>query len=188
MVLLMISVGLAEDEIGGRPALKVRAEELIIARCSICHSDDLVRQQRVDRPHWEATVSKMRRWGAELTDDEAALLIDYLANRYHEGTPDRLIEDVPGGEPLRAGGVGLEGRPVGVARRGDVVFAQNCQACHGANGTGGVGPRLSRNPFLMDEERFWETVEQGRGAMPAWKAALAPQEIADVWEWLKRLE
>ncbi len=183
--LMMISLGRAENRDGASRVTNARAEGLIIARCSVCHSPDLIRQQRVDRSHWAATVEKMRHWGAELADEEATLLTDYLSARYHQGAPDDLAEEVPDGVPLRAEEETTGGRPSGVARRGDGIFAQNCQACHGAKGTGGAGPTLSRNPILMDEERFWETVEQGRGAMPAWKAALAPQEIADVWEWLK---
>jgi mono/diheme cytochrome c family protein len=51
-----------------------------------------------------------------------------------------------------------------------------------------MGPKLSKNPILTDESRFWGTVRKGRGAMPAWSAMLDAQEIADIQAWLKTLE
>jgi cytochrome c oxidase cbb3-type subunit 3 len=71
-------------------ALALRAEGLIIARCSVCHSADLIRQQRLPRARWEATVEKMEHWGAEISNDEADLLVRYLSARYHPDAPDQL--------------------------------------------------------------------------------------------------
>jgi mono/diheme cytochrome c family protein len=51
-----------------------------------------------------------------------------------------------------------------------------------------MGPTLAKNPILIDERRFWDTVRQGRGAMPAWGSMLTAQEIADIQAWLKTLE
>jgi mono/diheme cytochrome c family protein len=51
-----------------------------------------------------------------------------------------------------------------------------------------MGPKLAKNPILTDERRFWATVRQGRGAMPAWSAMLNAQEIADIQAWLNTLE
>jgi mono/diheme cytochrome c family protein len=51
-----------------------------------------------------------------------------------------------------------------------------------------MGPKLAQNPILIDESRFWGTVQQGRGAMPAWSSMLTAQEIADIQAWLKTLE
>src|SRR5574341_2443135 len=52
-------------------ALAHRAEGLILARCSVCHSADLIAQQRLPRARWEATVEKMKHWGAEISNEEA---------------------------------------------------------------------------------------------------------------------
>ena len=59
-------------------ALAPRAERLVVARCSVCHSADLITQQRLPRLRWEATVEKMKQWGAEISQDEADLLVRYL--------------------------------------------------------------------------------------------------------------
>lgn len=167
-----------------------QAEALLIARCAVCHSTDLIVQQRLARPAWEATVAKMRHWGAELSEEEAGLLVEYLAGRYHATAPDHLPDEQHEAIPFRFeedGQMMAEHLP-GNAKRGAGLFAVNCQACHGAKAAGGAGPKLAGNPILGEDERFWDTVVHGRGAMPAWGTALKPQEIADIQAWLRALD
>jgi cytochrome c oxidase cbb3-type subunit 3 len=167
-------------------ALAPRAEGLILARCSVCHSADLISQQRLPRGRWEATVEKMKHWGAEISADEADLLVRYLSARYHPGAPDRLppLDQEQGKtEPLVQEPVS-SGPVVGVANRGAGIFAHNCQACHGAGAMGGMGPKLAKNPILKHEDLFWDTVLHGRGPMPAWGSVLSQQDIADLHAWL----
>jgi cytochrome c oxidase cbb3-type subunit 3 len=169
-------------------ALAPRAESLIVARCTVCHSDDLIAQQRLPRERWEATVDKMRHWGAQISEDESNLLVRYLSARYHPGAPERLapIELGPA-EPLNQE-TPIDGPLVGVAQRGAGIFEHNCQACHGAGAMGGMGPKLAGNPILKHEDLFWETVLHGRGPMPAWGSVLSQQDIADVHAWLSAKE
>ncbi len=167
-------------------ALGPRAETLILARCSVCHTPDLVAQQRLPKDRWEATVEKMRHWGAEITEEEAGLLVRFLSARYHPGAPDLLPpldSELRKAEPL-AQEPAAAGPLVGVAARGAGIFEHNCQACHGTGASGGFGPKLAKNPILKHEDLFWETVLNGRGPMPAWGAALSHQDIADVHAWL----
>jgi len=166
--------------------LAPRAEALIIARCAVCHSQDLIVQQRLPRARWEATIEKMTRWGAEISNDEADLLMRYLSARYHSGAPDQLPtldSELRKAEPLTQEPV-TEGPLTGVATRGAGVFEHNCQACHGAGAVGGMGPKLVKNPILTHEESFRETIVHGRGSMPAWGAVLSHQDIADIYAWL----
>lgn len=163
-----------------------RAEQLILARCAVCHSEDLISQQRLSKSRWEATVEKMKHWGAEILPDETDLLVRYLSARYHPGAPDHLPpidSDVRPAESLKQ-----EAAPsstlVGDAARGGQIFEHNCQACHGIRGSGGMGPKLVNNPILKQEDRFSETVLRGRGPMPAWGSLLTQQDIADVHAWL----
>jgi len=66
------------------------ARQLIETRCVICHSADLIEQQRLDRRQWQAVVTKMRSWGAPLSDAEAEDVIRYLAQAYPpDGAPAR---------------------------------------------------------------------------------------------------
>jgi cytochrome c oxidase cbb3-type subunit 3 len=167
-------------------ALAPRAEGLIIARCSVCHSDDLIAQQRLPRARWEATVEKMKQWGAELSNEEADLLIRYLSARYHPGAPEQLPplnSELGKAEPFSQEPA-AEGPLIGVAVRGAGLFEHNCQACHGAGAMGGMAPKLAKNPVLKHEDLFWETVLHGRGPMPAWGSVLSHQEIADIHAWL----
>jgi cytochrome c oxidase cbb3-type subunit III len=167
-------------------ALAPRAEGLILARCSVCHSVDLIAQQRLPQGRWQATVEKMKHWGAEISADEADLLVRYLSARYHPGAPELLPPLNSGLEKTEL----LSQKPVadspvtGVAARGAGIFEHNCQACHGAGAMGGMGPKLAKNPVLEHEALFWETVLHGRGLMPAWGSVLSQQDVADIHAWL----
>lgn len=175
-----------DDSASVSAALAPRAEGLIIARCSVCHSPDLITQQRLPRDRWESTMEKMMHWGAELSKEEADLLTRYLAARYHPGAPDHLPpldHEFGKAEPLTQEPT-ASGPVVGVAKRGGDIFANNCQACHGTGAGGGMGPKLAKNPILKHEDLFWETVLHGRGPMPAWGSILSQQDIADVFAWL----
>jgi mono/diheme cytochrome c family protein len=175
-----------EDLAATSAALAPRAEGLILARCSVCHSADLISQQRLPRGRWEATVEKMKHWGAEISADEADLLVRYLSARYHPGAPDRLppLDQEQGKTEPLVQEPAPSGPVVGVANRGAGIFAHNCQACHGAGAMGGMGPKLAKNPILKHEDLFWDTVLHGRGPMPAWGSVLNQQEIADIHAWL----
>ncbi|GAB4255292.1 MAG: hypothetical protein Kow00122_13530 [Thermoleophilia bacterium] len=80
------------------------------------------------------------------------------------------------------------GNPALVAR-GLEVFDANCRACHGAAGSGGIGPRLKPNDFVggSPESAVRSLIENGRAgtAMPAWKGRLSPAEIDAVTALLK---
>ncbi len=169
------------------PALARKAATLILARCAVCHTTDLIAQQRLPQDRWTVTVEKMVHWGADLSPDDAALLVRYLAGRNHSGAPDQLPSfehELATMEPTRAQIATTDGPLTGVAARGAGLFAHNCQACHGEGAIGGAGPKLARNTILKNEGAFWETVLHGRGPMPAWGAVLSHQEIADIHAWL----
>ena len=184
--LAVVTAAQEEDHSAVDPVLGRRAEALILAHCSVCHTPDLISQQRLPPERWTATVEKMVHWGAELTNDEAAVLIRYLTARYHPAAPGRLPpldDDLRKAEPLSQEPV-AEGPLTGVAARGAGIFEYNCQACHGTGAMGGMGPKLAKNPILKHEDQFWETVLHGRGPMPAWGPLLSHQDIADIHAWL----
>ncbi len=60
------------------------------------------------------------------------------------------------------------------------VYAANCSACHGANGQGGVGPRLIANQSAMNEANVRSIIEYGRGTMPGFGAILSEEELAEL--------
>ncbi|OAI44161.1 hypothetical protein AYO43_02405 [Nitrospira sp. SCGC AG-212-E16] len=192
--------GLADDRTGentGKESLSSISDEqdskrLLIARCAVCHSTDLIVQQRLTLPQWIKTLNKMERWGAQVSSAEQTQLANYLVARYHPGASGSLEQtaqdflEAPVTEP--AIHPGMSEHPEGRPDHGQRLFGQNCVPCHGPAAMGGMGPKLAKNPILTDERRFWATVRQGRGAMPAWSAMLNAQEIADIQAWLKTLE
>ena len=57
--------------------------DLIVARCSSCHSVDYVQMNApvFDRTGWQKSVRKMiDTFGAPITEDDARRIVDYLAN------------------------------------------------------------------------------------------------------------
>ena len=167
-------------------ALVPQAEALILARCSVCHSPDLITQQRLSAERWQAIVEKMKHWGAEISHDEASVLVRYLSARYHPDAPNRLppLDYEAGSAEWLTQQPRSTGPLIGMARRGAGIFEHNCQSCHGPGGVGGVGPKLFDNPILEQRGLFSETVLHGRGPMPAWGSILSEQDVADIHAWL----
>lgn len=66
---------------------------------------------------------------------------------------------------------------------GAALFAENCSACHGDGGTGGLlagAPSLTDASVIygQDQTTVLATLRQGRtGVMPAWSGRLSPAEI-----------
>jgi len=64
--------------------LSVEQQGLVFinARCTICHSSDLIAQQQLDRSLWTKEVDKMIKWGAPVRPEEQKFLLDYLSAYY----------------------------------------------------------------------------------------------------------
>jgi mono/diheme cytochrome c family protein len=59
-------------------AVIARGKTLHEGKCLACHGDDLVKQQRLSKTGWTKEVEKMVRWGAEVSDEEKPVLVEYL--------------------------------------------------------------------------------------------------------------
>jgi cytochrome c oxidase cbb3-type subunit III len=90
---------------------------------------------------------------------------------------------VPGGAAVHPGVKNPAAADAASAQRGMRYFnAFNCVGCHMGNGGGGMGPALSRHPFIYGDEpaNIYLTIVQGRpNGMPAW-GSLLPNEA--VWD------
>ena len=53
--------------------------EIVMGRCVICHSLEIVAMQRQDRAGWEAIVDRMVSYGAPIPPDDKSVILDYLA-------------------------------------------------------------------------------------------------------------
>jgi len=54
--------------------------EIVASRCTGCHDTSQIASANYDRAGWTDVVSRMIGRGADLTDDEAMLLIDFLTS------------------------------------------------------------------------------------------------------------
>ncbi|TMQ30752.1 MAG: hypothetical protein E6K65_03990 [Nitrospirae bacterium] len=63
-------------------SLEQQGLAFINARCTICHSSDLITQQQLDRSLWTKELNKMIKWGAPVRPEEQKLLLDYLSAYY----------------------------------------------------------------------------------------------------------
>ena len=90
-----------------------------------------------------------------------------------------------------------QGAPVarGDAQRGGVLFAQNCQGCHGMGGRGGMAPELANPTFQQSAADGFiiTTIRHGRTAtaMPAFQNPTAPAltdaELGDLLAYIRGL-
>jgi mono/diheme cytochrome c family protein len=55
---------------------------LFESRCSTCHGLNMTEASKKDKLGWEATVERMVLAGAQLNEDQAKQVIDYLAVTY----------------------------------------------------------------------------------------------------------
>lgn len=81
------SVNSFAGESSDRSALEQRGLAFINARCTICHSSDLITQQRLDHSMWTKVVDKMIRWGAPVNPAEREFVLEYLSGSYGPQMP-----------------------------------------------------------------------------------------------------
>ena len=56
-------------------------EALLQTKCTVCHTLDQVLAEEADAVGWAAIIDEMIAKGAQVTDEEAAAIAEYLANR-----------------------------------------------------------------------------------------------------------
>ena len=83
-VLFVALVILAQAPDGAAPAFKgpagpdAVATNLVNTVCASCHTLDRVRNKMADKDAWTATVTRMKEKGADLTDQQVPLVVEYL--------------------------------------------------------------------------------------------------------------
>jgi cytochrome c5 len=61
---------------------QVDTKALFEEKCGICHSTDRPKLKKKTAAEWATTVERMRGKGASLTDEEATVIVDHLAQHY----------------------------------------------------------------------------------------------------------
>lgn len=79
----------------------------------------------------------------------------------------------------------------GELESGKAIYIQNCVACHGQKGEGGIGPNMTDDYWLHggDIKSVFKTIKYGvpEKGMIAWKAQLPPSQIHQVASYIMTL-
>ena len=89
--------------LAGKLPEDAKQTELINVRCRICHSEQYLTQQRLSEAGWTKTIAKMRKLGAQLSDEQAADLAKFAATYWNPDLPARtfpLVAPPAGALPL----------------------------------------------------------------------------------------
>ena len=72
---------------------------------------------------------------------------------------------------------------------GAQLFSANCASCHGADGGGGIGPRLAGKVMkdFPDINKQIAFVKRGKGSMPSFAGDLTDEQIRLVVEYTRTL-
>lgn len=77
--------------------------EVVNAQCRICHAIEYLTQQRLGEAGWKKTIDKMRKFGANLTDEQASGIVAYAARYWNPDLPQRtwtLVAPPAGALPI----------------------------------------------------------------------------------------
>ena len=110
-ILMFIAlVILAQAPDGGAPAFKgpagpdAVAANLVNNACAACHSLDRVKNKMADKDGWTTTVARMKEKGADLTDEQVPVVVEYLTRA--ASTLPVAAADAKGGKGGGKGGKG----------------------------------------------------------------------------------
>ena len=110
--LFVALVILAQAPDGAAPAFKgpagpdAVATNLVTTVCASCHTLDRVKNKVADKDGWTATVTRMQEKGADLTDAQVPVVVEFLARA--AGTlPVAAADGKGGGKGGKGGGKGV---------------------------------------------------------------------------------
>jgi len=162
---------------------------MIRDNCLFCHSEELVTGQKLSRAQWKAEVEKMVGWGAPLSAEQVAPLVEFLSEQYSESTPAQpsaRISYERASAPY-APEPAAERAIAGDAERGGVLYRAQCATCHGEGARGAdLGPNLVEVPVLLRGAEYSAVVRDGRRRMPGFRLVLNADQEQDVLAWLRR--
>jgi cbb3-type cytochrome c oxidase subunit III len=113
---------------------------------------------------------KMPTWKGQLSNADIASVATYVRSAWGNSA-----------SPVTEQQVASAGATVSV-QVGASLYANNCSACHGSSGAGGIGPALAGNPHVNIDSPvpMLTTILQGRNLMPSWRGQLSAGDIAAV--------
>jgi mono/diheme cytochrome c family protein len=157
------------------------AHDIVRESCLTCHTEDLLKQQRLTPAQWTKTVDKMHGWGATAKPDEMEPLAAYLAATYGREAPAYVPLTLSAADAAAR----LSRLPDGAfaggdAGRGKTLYTARCAPCHGEDGRGGQrGVAIAGRHVLDRAPDFAAVIRSGRARMPEY-AQTTDAQIADL--------
>lgn len=164
-----------------------RGPQIVAEACLACHSDEMLRQQRLTAAQWEKVVKKMAGWGANVAGDDVPVVSAYLTTNYGLDAGPYQVEIIAAAEAPREIAPTEDGAfEGGNADRGGSLYGARCASCHGADARGTIGVNLVDRPLLYRAMDFAQVINRGRPKMPA-QPSTTTGEVADLLAHLRRL-
>ena len=70
--------------------------------------------------------------------------------------------------------------------KGQRLYDKNCSQCHGDDLQNNSGVAFDLRRLRQDEySRFVDSVLHGKRAMPSWEGALTPEQIQNIWAYVR---
>ena len=155
--------------------------------CNVCHSSEMIEQQRLTLAQWQAEVQKMIGWGATLPKEYSGLMAEHLSKSYppgHKAKIGLLEPEKAFSESAQTDQSQVDSKSATNPQVAE-LFRNQCSNCHGTSGEGNeIGPRLTGRSILAFSQRFSEHIEQGKGRMPAFQKTIPSADTQALRRWL----
>jgi mono/diheme cytochrome c family protein len=154
--------------------------------CGACHAVEIATTQRRTRSEWQENINSMIARGAKGTDDELALILEYLSTQYGPAAP-AMAAPLGGrgrGPAFSPGPADKQVIDEAAAIRGRKVYAAECITCHGTHARGGdKGADLVRSEIIL-HDRYGSTIgaflKKGHPTQTTPVAELTAAQIQDL--------
>jgi len=86
--------------------------------------------------------------------------------------------------------LGADGQPDAVLDAGRTIYSARCARCHGGDGAGGTGPKLSEGAVVAKFPEFDDQVtiiRNGKNGMPSFAGALSDEQIEAVTRYTREV-
>jgi mono/diheme cytochrome c family protein len=155
---------------------------------------ETVTSQRRTRAQWQESINSMVARGAKGTDEQLALILDYLTTQYGPVSPvgpGATAPEAPAPAGRAGRGAAYTPGPAdrqvvdeAAALRGRKVYAAECINCHGTQARGSErGPDLVRSEIVL-HDRYGSTLgpflKKGHPTQTTPAAQLTAQQIVDL--------
>lgn len=74
-----------------------------------------------------------------------------------------------------------------VPKTGQQLFESKCKRCHGKDGAKGWFGAKNLQLSVLNDAMLFQTISDGKSAMPSWKKKLSPTEIKTIIDYIKTL-